>query len=116
MATVMDNPKRVCAFDVIHEGDVVIVRFEDNRPLEPRHVAATEHRLVELLDSRRRPAVIAFDLSGVDFVSSPGLAMFIKLRKRAQRLNHRLRMCHPNAHVFEVFQVTRLDELFEFSL
>lgn len=115
MRTVMDSSKRTHEFDVVQADSTVTIRFASGRALWADHVWKTESQLVQVLHTCCRPSLICFDLSQVEFISSPGLALFLKLREHAGRLQHRLRICSPHPNVLEVFQVTRLDELFEFA-
>jgi anti-sigma B factor antagonist len=54
--------------------------------------------------------VLTVDLSGLGFVDSSGLRLFIVLDQRAAEQGWELRLLRPDAHVLTVFQVSGVEE------
>lgn len=55
---------------------------------------------------------IDIDLSGVDYVSSAGLRVFVAADKLATSRGGTMRLISPNADVMEVLEMTGLSEVF----
>ena len=51
------------------------------------------------------------DLSGVDYVSSAGLRVFVATDKNASRRGGTLRLMHPTDDVLKVFDMTGISDL-----
>jgi len=51
------------------------------------------------------------DLSGVDYVSSAGLRVFVATDKNATRRGGTLRLLHPTDDVMKVFDMTGISDL-----
>ena len=56
--------------------------------------------------------LIAIDLSGVTFMDSQGLKLFVRAHKRATRDGGRLVLRSPQPQARRVFEVTALDRVF----
>ena len=56
-------------------------------------------------------ADIDIDLSEVEYVSSAGLRVFVSSSKLAERRGGTLRLLRPRDEVYEVFQMTGLEEV-----
>jgi len=69
---------------------------------------------VEITDDRDDCDVV-IDFSGVDIVTSSSLAKLLKLRKVLNNHNHRLVLCALKSQTMGIFQVTGLDNVFEFA-
>src|SRR5258706_11272980 len=60
-----------------------------------------------------RPAYIVVDLSAVRFMDSTGLSTLVHAMKRARALRGDLRLCGLQQPVRMIFEMTRLDQIFE---
>jgi anti-sigma B factor antagonist len=63
--------------------------------------------------SDRQPTAIVLNFSGVNFITSTGVALIVGLVGRARQANHRLAAYGLNAHYLEIFQITRLTDFIE---
>jgi anti-sigma B factor antagonist len=72
--------------------------------------AELRRSLLEVLDQQTVPLVI--DLSGVDFVDSVTLGVFVNVHKRLLERGQALTFVNPRASVKRVFEVTALDKVF----
>jgi len=71
--------------------------------------------LLDQLDSKPEQNVV-LDFSSVSFLNSSNIAKLLKLRKTVTINNQRkLKLCGINTHVWGVFLVTGLDNVFEYA-
>jgi anti-anti-sigma factor len=73
---------------------------------------ATVSRVEEAIEATLTDEVqtLTIDLSGLGFVDSSGLRLFIVLDQRAGEQGWELRLLRPDAHVLTVFQVSGVEE------
>lgn len=67
---------------------------------------------VKKLTDRNQPQVI-FDLSGLRFMDSSGLAVFVTGMKSARERGGWVRLAGVSQQVAEIFKITLLDRVFE---
>ena len=73
--------------------------------------SAFQQGLLGVLDESPRRIVV--NLSGVSYMDSSGVASLVKLLSRVRRNGTSLRLCGLNERVRGVFEITRLDSVFE---
>ncbi|UCD95341.1 MAG: STAS domain-containing protein [Candidatus Zixiibacteriota bacterium] len=56
---------------------------------------------------------VTVDFSGLDYISSAGLGVFLGLRQRLDEAGHRIKLINMNKHVRDVFRYAGMDQLFE---
>jgi anti-anti-sigma factor len=59
----------------------------------------------------RRPSRLTLDLSGVEFVDSAALHLFVKVHRRLEEAGCVLELRFPTPHVQRVLELTSLDTL-----
>jgi anti-sigma B factor antagonist len=64
-----------------------------------------------LIAAQRRTIVV--DLSGVSYVDSSGLAVFIEAMQRVQSYGGLFRLCGLQENVRHIFSIARLDQVFQ---
>jgi len=67
-------------------------------------------RLAEV--TGERPGHILIDLSGLEFISSPGLGVLLDLAHRARRHQGEVKLVHPRPFIRDLLVRTRLAEVF----
>jgi anti-sigma B factor antagonist len=72
---------------------------------------ALEEALLGVGDDRVGAVIV--DLTGCTFLDSSGIRALLGARERLERSNRRLALALSTQAVLRVFQITRLDELFE---
>ena len=99
------------SLDVNIEGDRAVVRISaphfgsvDGEPADARLLS-----LIGELDQN----LLALDFGNVNFMSSLGLALLLKLHKRLAASGRRLAVLNLQPHVYELFSVTRLDTVLD---
>jgi anti-anti-sigma factor len=97
--------------DIAIAGDRAVVRIP-----APNFGAVDEEpadeRLLSLLGQTDRK-VLALDFANVNFVSSIGLAVLLRLRKQLAANGRRLAVLNVRPEVYEVFSVTKLTTVFD---
>ena len=76
---------------------------------------ATAPRLRQHLQTvtARRPSGLLLDLDRVEFIDSTGLGVMVGAAKRMRLIDGGFRVVCSQAHLKHLFELTRLDEVFE---
>jgi anti-anti-sigma factor len=94
-------------------NDATVIRFTGgNLALTEENVAGLEVMLADLT-AARGPRHLVLDFGNVNFVSSTGLDMLIRLHLRLRDSGGSLALRAVHEKVFEVFEVAHLIDLFE---
>jgi anti-sigma B factor antagonist len=98
--------------DVSKAGDVTIVTFRDKKILDEagiQELGADLFGLVEI-DNRRS---IVLNFANVEFLSSAALGKLITLDRKVKAHQGRLKLSNIRPEILEVFQVTKLNKVFD---
>lgn len=105
----MPTHKRI---DVSKVGDVTVVKFVDKKILDEAGIQELGSELFSLVEhDNRRSIVLNFD--NVDFLSSAALGKLITLDRKVKSAQGRLKMCGIRPEILEVFQITKLNKVFD---
>ena len=91
---------------------VACVTLLDPHILEEPEIEKIGQQLAELIDTADKPDVL-ISFARVKRLSSSGLGMLVATRKQIREKSGRLRLSDIADPIFEIFQITRLDTLFE---
>ena len=105
-------PESQHKFAVNRVGETTLVTLIEPRITDQVYINELGDELVEVLD-RATPPDLLIDLKRVEFLSSSVLGKLIRLLKRARQCDGRLRLCSIRPSIFEVFEITQLDKVFE---
>ena len=105
-----ENP-RLC---VTVSGDVTVVELTDRKILDEVNISQIGRELNGLVTRSDDPKVI-LDFTNVVHMSSSALGMLITLHKRIREKKGQLRLCNIQPSIYEVFVITRLNEIFQIS-
>jgi anti-sigma B factor antagonist len=93
--------------DAADRGDVSVLAPVGDIDL---HTAPVVDRRIEELEAVGRRTVVV-DLTGVEFLDSSGLGMFVAAQHRLSAAGGGLRIACPPPHAQKVFRITRLAEV-----
>jgi anti-sigma B factor antagonist len=97
---------------VAEEGPVSVVRFIDKKIVDPASIEQLGEELNSLVSVDKR-SIILLNFEGVDFLSSAVLNKLISLNSKLKAVQGRLKLCNLRAEIKEVFNLTRLDRVFD---
>ncbi|MEX0668984.1 MAG: STAS domain-containing protein [Pirellulales bacterium] len=105
----MSSHKRI---DVSKVGDVTVVRFVDKKILDEAGIQELGAELFFLIEHDNRRSIL-LNFENVDFLSSAALGKLITLDRRVKSAQGRLKMSNIRPEILEVFQITKLNKVFD---
>ncbi len=69
------------------------------------------NEIYQMFDKQEKRFVI--DFMDCQFIDSTGLGVMVSVYKRCMELQGSIKLCSINSQVFRVFQLTRLDKVFD---
>jgi anti-sigma B factor antagonist len=96
---------------VASEDGVSVVQLADKRILDERTIAEIGEQLYAMVAESDKPRMV-LDFANVAHMSSSALGMLITLHKRVREKEGNLRLCRIRPSIYEVFAITRLNEVF----
>lgn len=99
---------------VQHVTDTTIITFNDARIVEPEYIKDLEECIMVVLDQARRLDLV-LDFCNVEFMSSALLGLLVKIHKKVCERKGRLQLCNISPNLYKVFEITRLDRVFDIS-
>src|SRR5262249_8524881 len=98
------------------QGEILVIHFAGPQvPLNEENTPAIARELFRLADAFAGRA-FQIDLDKEPFVSTPSLTMLLQFLKRDQSAEGQVHLINLQPHIAEVFQVTRLDSVFDLQL
>ena len=104
--------ERTPRLTVTNEGDVIVAELVDKKILDEVAITQIQEQLSAVLAPTTEPQLV-MDFSRVAHMSSSALGMLITLHKRIREKNGELRLCGISPSIYEVFVITRLNEIFK---
>src|SRR5947199_8514477 len=92
-------------------GDVTVVNFTDRKILDEQNIQSIGEQLYGLVDEAGRRKIL-LNFGNVEYLSSAALAKLITLNKKLQQSGGRLILCNIDPQIREVFEITKLNKLF----
>ena len=105
-----ENPR----LNVVVEGNATVVELADRKILDEVSISEIGDQLNALVAESDNPKLV-LDFSSVSHMSSSALGMLITLHKRIREKNGQLWLCNIQPVIYEVFVITRLNEIFQIS-
>ena len=99
---------------VTKQGDVTVVELADRKILDEVNIAQIGEQLNALVAQSPHPKMV-LDFTSVGHMSSSALGMLITLHTRVRETKGELRLCSIQPAIYEVFVITRLNEIFPIS-
>jgi anti-sigma B factor antagonist len=107
----MSSQPRRRRLEVEDIGDVTVVNFTDRKILDEQNIQAIGEQLFSLVDENGRKKIL-LNFGNVEYLSSAALAKLITLNKKLQQAGGRLILCNIDPSIYEVFEITKLNKLF----
>ena len=98
--------------DVSKVGEVTVVKFVDKKILDEASIQELGVELFSLVEHDNRKSVL-LNFSNVEFLSSAALGKLITLDRKVKAAKGRLKMSNIRPESFEVFQITKLNKVFD---
>ena len=96
---------------VSEEAGAIVVQLAEQRILDEISIARIGAQINELIAGNKRPKLV-IDFTNVAHMSSSALGMLITLHKHIRERSGQLRLCCIQPSIYEVFVITRLNEIF----
>lgn len=93
-------------------GDTTIASFTDKKILDEANIQVIGDQLFNLVDADGRTKIV-LDFTNVEYLSSAALGKLITLDKKVKASRGHLRLCSIRPEILEVFEITRLNKLFD---
>ncbi len=97
---------------VEYAGQATIAVLTDEKILKEDDIQALDSSLMPLVN-RSSPINLIIDFSNVKFFSSAVLGLLIRVSKRINESEGRLKLCSIDPQIYEIFKITRLDTIFD---
>lgn len=98
--------------DIEEVGDVTVAKFIDKKILDETNIQLIGNQMFGLVDEDGRKKIV-LDFSTVEYLSSAALGKLITMDKKVKAARGKLRLCAIRPEILEVFQITRLDKIFD---
>lgn len=93
-------------------GDVTAVKFVDKRILDEQYIQAIGEELFALVDEEHKRKIL-LNFVNVEYLSSAALGKLITMNKKVRGVDGQLRLCCIKPEIYEVFEITKLNKLFQ---
>jgi anti-sigma B factor antagonist len=94
------------------DGGVTLIEFVDRNILDEANIQAIQEEIGALIDGAPAPRLL-ISFSNVDHLSSAALGALITINNKVRGKKGALRLSNIDPQIYEVFQITRLNKLFE---
>lgn len=91
------------------------VRFAAAKIADKPNIEALADDLAHLVNRLDRP-MLCLDFANVEYLSSYALAKLVALQKQVQTRDGSLRLCNVSAKVYHVFEIAKLETVFEIEV
>lgn len=98
--------------DIETVGEITIAGFTDRKILDESNIQLIGEELFGLVEEDQRKRII-LDFSNVEYLSSAALGKLITMDTKVRNANGKLRLCNIRPDIYEIFQITRLNKIFE---
>lgn len=98
--------------DVSESSSVSVVRFKDQKIIDPQSIQELGQELFDLVEKEERKKIVV-NFANVEFLSSAALGKLITFEKLTKRLGADLILTNIAPEIFQVFAITNLDKLFQ---
>lgn len=94
------------------QDDILIAYFQDVRIIDETRIASLGQEMMELVTSGNHDRIV-LNFKNVSFMSSAMIGKLILFGKKCKATKIQLRMCDINENVQEVFDLMKLEKVFQ---
>jgi anti-sigma B factor antagonist len=94
------------------QGDVRVVHFADTKVIDQRNINQIGAELMEMVETGGVLKML-INMSNVRYLSSAVLGKLISLHKALRTRTGILKLCNVGDPIYEVFEITRLNQVFD---
>ncbi len=98
--------------EITEQKNVTVVEFQDRKILEELLITQIGEKL-DLLVGTQDNMKLLLTFKNVEHLSSAALGMLITLHNKVKETEGRLMLSDINPQIYQVFEITKLDRLFE---
>jgi anti-sigma B factor antagonist len=95
---------------VYYAQNATVVTLTDEKILEDEDIKALEESIMPLIEGSVN---LVIDFASVQFLSSAVLGLLIRISKKVSEHKGKLKLCGISIRIYEIFKITRLDEIFD---
>ncbi len=99
---------------IMEEFGVTIAVIQDSEILDDLTIHALGEELLSLAIGKPVDMKLVLDFRRVNSLSSSALGVLIRFSKRVEERGGHLKFCCLKKNLYEIFQLTHLDRIFEF--
>lgn len=100
------------SLNITEQDDIIIIELTDRKILDEINITQIGEKLNSLVASSGEPKMV-MDFASVSHMSSSALGMLITINKRVRERKGQLKLCNIQPAIYEVFVITRLNEIFD---
>lgn len=93
----------------IEKGNYLLISLKGK--LDAYHSEDIEDKLLPLIENYNKNFII--DFSEVDYISSAGLRLFMKISKMLEKTKKQIVFTYVNKHLTEIFEITGFNTIFK---
>lgn len=97
-----------------HEEDILLVYFQDVRIIDEPVIQGLGQDLLDLINNGKDQKIL-LNLENVNFMSSAMIGKLILFGKKCKSAKVDLRICNINPNIKEVFDLMKLEKVFQVS-
>ncbi|MFW6154608.1 MAG: STAS domain-containing protein [Planctomycetota bacterium] len=97
---------------ITEQDSAYVVQFTAPKLLDEVVIARSAAQLEALVGQAPVPRLV-LDFDNVEHMSSAALGMLITVHKKIRQRGGRLALCHVRPEIYEVFSITKLNEVFQ---
>ena len=94
------------------EGDITLIEFLDRNILEEANIQQIGDEIATIIDQQPNPRLL-ISFQNVEHLSSAALGVLITINNKLRQKGGQLRLARIDPQILEVFQITKLDKLFQ---
>lgn len=98
--------------DIEEVADVTVAKFLDKKILDETNIQIIGNEMFGLVDEDGRKKIV-LDFTNVEYLSSAVLGKLITMDKKVKAAKGKLRLCAIRPEIYEVFEITRLNKIFD---